>query len=258
MNKINELFRNRGDRKLLSLYFCAGCPTLDGTGEVIKAMERKGIAMVEVGMPFSDPLADGPVIQSAGSVALNNGMTLSLLLSQLKAIKGEVNIPMVLMGYLNPVMHFGIENYFKACADAGVSGTIIPDLPFEDYIHDVKPVADKYDIRVIMMITPETSEDRIRFIDDHTDGFIYMVSSAAITGAQQSFNDAKIAYFNKINAMNLSNPRMIGFGISNKQTLESAQANAAGAIIGSKFVTLLNETKDPDKALDKLFEALKK
>ncbi len=258
MNKINELFRNRGDRKLLSLYFCAGCPTLDGTGEVIKAMERKGIAMVEVGMPFSDPLADGPVIQSAGSVALNNGMTLSLLLSQLKAIKGEVNIPLVLMGYLNPVMHFGIENYFKACADAGVSGTIIPDLPFEDYINDVKPVADKYDIRVIMMITPETSEDRIRFIDDHTDGFIYMVSSAAITGAQQSFNDAKIAYFNKINAMNLSNPRMIGFGISNKQTLESAQANAAGAIIGSKFVTLLNETKDPDKALDKLFEALKK
>lgn len=258
MNKINELFRNRGDRKLLSLYFCAGCPTVDGTGEVIKAMERKGIAMVEVGMPFSDPLADGPVIQSAGSVALNNGMTLSLLLSQLKAIKGEVNIPLVLMGYLNPVMHFGIENYFKACADAGVSGTIIPDLPFEDYIHDVKPVADKYDIRVIMMITPETSEDRIRFIDDHTDGFIYMVSSAAITGAQQSFNDAKIAYFNKINAMNLRNPRMIGFGISNKQTLESAQANAAGAIIGSKFVTLLNETKDPDKALDELFEALKK
>lgn len=258
MNKINELFRNRGDRKLLSLYFCAGCPTLDGTGEVIKAMEHKGIAMVEVGMPFNDPLADGPVIQSAGSVALKNGMTLSLLLSQLKAIKDEVKIPLVLMGYLNPVMHFGIENYFKACADAGVSGTIIPDLPFEDYINDVKPVADKYDIRVIMMITPETSEDRICFIDDHTDGFIYMVSSAAITGAQQSFNDAKIAYFNKINAMNLSNPRMIGFGISNKQTLESAQANAAGAIIGSKFVTLLNETKDPDKALDKLFEALKK
>ena len=258
MNKINELFRNRGDRKLLSLYFCAGCPTLDGTGEVIKAMEHKGIAMVEVGMPFSDPLADGPVIQSAGSVALKNGMTLNLLLSQLKAIKDEVKIPLVLMGYLNPVMHFGIENYFKACADAGVSGTIIPDLPFEDYINDVKPVADKYDIRVIMMITPETSEDRIRFIDDHTDGFIYMVSSAAITGAQQSFNDAKIAYFNKINAMNLTNPRMIGFGISNKQTLESAQANAAGAIIGSKFVTLLYETKDPDKALDKLFEALKK
>ena len=258
MNKINDLFRNRGNRKLLSLYFCAGCPTLDCTGDVIKAMERKGIAMVEVGMPFSDPLADGPVIQSAGTVALKNGMTLKLLLSQLKQIKDEVTIPLVLMGYLNPVMHFGIENYFKACADAGVSGTIIPDLPFEDYINDVKPIADKYDIRVIMMITPETSEERIRFIDEHTDGFIYMVSSAAITGAQQSCNDAKVAYFNRINAMNLHNPRMIGFGISNKQTLESAQANAAGAIIGSKFVTLLNENNDPDKALDKLFEALKK
>ncbi len=258
MNKINELFNNRGDRKLLSLYFCAGCPTLNGTADVIKAMERKGIAMVEVGMPFSDPLADGPVVQSAGTVALRNGMTLKLLLSQLKAIKDEVSIPLVVMGYLNPVMHFGIENYFKACADSGVSGTIIPDLPFEDYINDVKPIADKYDIRVIMMITPETSEERIRFIDAHTEGFIYMVSSAAITGAQQSFNDAKIAYFNRINAMNLRNPRMIGFGISNKQTLESAQANAAGAIIGSKFVTLLNETKDADKALDELFEALKK
>ena len=258
MNKINDLFRNRGNRKLLSLYFCAGCPTLDGTGDVRKAMERKGIAMVEAGMPFSDPLADGPVIQSAGTVALKNGMTLKLLLSQLKQIKDEVTIPLVLMGYLNPVMHFGIENYFKACADAGVSGTIIPDLSFEDYINDVKPIADKYDIRVIMMITPETSEERIRFIDEHTDGFIYMVSSAAITGAQQSFNDAKVAYFNRINAMNLHNPGMIGFGISNKQTLESAQANAAGAIIGSKFVTLLNENNDPDKALDKLFEALKK
>lgn len=139
-----------------------------------------------------------------------------------------------------------------------MSGTIIPDLPFVDYLNVVKPIADKYDIRVIMMITPETSDDRIRFIDNNTDGFIYMVSSASVTGAQQSFNEKKIAYFNHINAMNLRNPRMIGFGISNKQTLESAQANAAGAIIGSKFVTLLNETKDPDKALDQLQEALKK
>lgn len=258
MNKINELFKNRRDAKLLSLYFCAGCPTLEGTGSVIKAMERKGIAMVEVGMPFSDPLADGPVIQSAGTVALKNGMTLKLLFDQLKAIKDEVHIPLIIMGYLNPVMHYGMENFFKSCVESGVSGTIIPDLPFEDYIKVVKPIADKYDVRVIMMITPETSADRVRFIDDHTDGFIYMVSSAAITGAQRSFDDAKVAYFNRINAMNLRNPRMIGFGISNKQTLESAQANAAGAIIGSKFVTLLNETKDPDKALDELFDALKK
>ena len=258
MNKINQLFADHKDSKLLSLYFCAGCPTLEGTGDVIKTLEKRGISMIEVGMPFSDPLADGPVIQSAGTIALKNGMTLKLLLAQLKAIKNEVNIPLIIMGYLNPIMHFGIEKFFAACADAGVSGTIIPDLPFADYQKVVKPIADRYDIRVIMMITPETSEERIRFIDDNTDGFIYMVSSASVTGAQSNFDDAKQVYFNKVNAMKLRNPRMIGFGISNKQTLESAQMNAAGAIIGSKFVSLLNETRDADKAITALFEALEK
>lgn len=257
MNKINQVFATRGDRKLLSLYFCAGCPTLEGTGDVIKAMERHSIDFVEVGIPFSDPLADGPVIQSAGTVALRNGMTVRKLFAQLKAIKDDIHIPLILMGYLNPIMHFGIEAFFKSCVECGVSGTIIPDLPFDDYQQVVKPIADKYDIRVIMMITPETSDDRIRFIDDNTDGFIYMVSSASVTGAQQRFNDKKISYFNHINAMNLRNPRMIGFGISNRQTLESAQQNAAGAIIGSKFVTLLNETRDADKALYALTDALK-
>lgn len=258
MNKINQLFADHKDSKLLSLYFCAGCPTLEGTGDVIKTLENRGISMIEVGMPFSDPLADGPVIQSAGTIALKNGMTLKLLLAQLKAIKDDVNIPLIIMGYLNPIMHFGIEKFFAACADAGVSGTIIPDLPFADYQKVVKPIADRYDIRVIMMITPETSEERIRFIDDNTDGFIYMVSSASVTGAQSNFDDAKQSYFNKVNAMKLRNPRMIGFGISNKQTLESAQNNAAGAIIGSKFVSLLNETMDADKAITALFDALEK
>lgn len=256
MNKINRLFAERGDRKLLSLYFCAGCPTLEMTGDVILTLQRRGIDMIEVGIPFSDPLADGPVIQSAGTVALKNGMTLRTLFDQLKEIKEQVSIPLVMMGYLNVIMHYGIENFFRSCVESGASGCIIPDLPFQDYIDAVKPIADKYDIRVIMMITPETSEERIRFIDKHTDGFIYMVSSASITGTQSSFNDAKVAYFERINAINLNNPRMIGFGISNKQTLESAQNNAAGAIIGSKFVTLLNETGNPDKAIDRLMEAL--
>ena len=258
MNKINQLFENSKEQKLLSLYFCAGCPTLEATGEVIKTMQRRGIAMVEVGIPFSDPLADGPVIQSAATQALKNGMNLHILFSQLKAVKDEVKIPLVLMGYLNPILHYGIEAFCQSCAESGVSGMIIPDLPFDDYLSLVKPVADKYDLRVIMLITPETSEERIRFIDDHTDGFIYMVSSAAITGAQHSFDEAKQEYFRRINAMQLRNPRMIGFGISNKQTLESAQQNAAGAIIGSKFVTLLNESRDADEALDKLFDALQR
>ena len=257
MNKINQLFAKNNSQKLLSLYFCAGCPTLEGTGDVIKTMQRRGIAMIEVGIPFSDPLADGPVIQSAATQALKNGMNLHTLFTQLREIKDEVDIPLVLMGYLNPILHYGIEEFCQSCVESGVSGMIIPDLPFKDYQDIVKPIADKYDLRVIMLITPETSEDRIRFIDDNTDGFIYMVSSAAITGAQKSFDDAKQEYFRRINAMNLRNPRMIGFGISNKQTLEAAQSNAAGAIIGSKFVTLLNESKNADEALDKLFEALR-
>lgn len=256
MNKINEVFNNRGDRKLLSLYFCAGCPTLQDTGKVIKTMQQRGIDFIEVGIPFSDPLADGPVIQSAATQALKNGMSLKTLFNQLNEIKEDIHIPLILMGYLNPILHYGIEAFCQSCKETGVSGMIIPDLPFDDYLNIVKPVADKYDLRVIMLITPETSEERIRFIDEHTDGFIYMVSSAAITGAQKSFNDQKQAYFRRINAMQLRNPRMIGFGISNRQTLEAAQQNAAGAIIGSKFVTLLNETGNADKALDALFEAL--
>ena len=258
MNKINKLFQESKDRKLLSLYFCAGCPTLESTGSVIKTLERRGIDMIEVGVPFSDPMADGPVIQDAATRALKNGMTLQKLFSQLDAIKDEVHLPLVLMGYLNVMMQYGFEAFFSKCAEVGVSGTIIPDLPFADYLQ-LKPIADKYDIRIIMLITPETSEERIRFIDANTDGFIYMVSSASITGAQKSFDEAKQEYFHRINSMNLRNPRMIGFGISNKQTLESSQQNAAGAIIGSKFVTLLGEADgDADKALDNLFEALDK
>jgi tryptophan synthase alpha chain len=256
MNKINKLFTESKNQKLLSLYFCAGAPTLEGTGDVIKTLQRRGISMIEVGIPFSDPMADGPVIQDAATTALKNGMTLRKLFSQLKDIKDEVNIPLVLMGYLNPIMQYGIEQFCLSCVDSGVSGVIIPDLPFKDYQDTVKPIADKYDIRIIMLITPETSEERIRFIDDNTDGFIYMVSSAAITGAQKSFDDAKQEYFRRINGMKLRHPRMIGFGISNQQTLQAAQQNAAGAIIGSKFVTLLNESANADEALDKLFAAL--
>ncbi len=282
MNKINQLFANRGDKKLLSLYFCAGSPTLDGTADVILAMQCRGIAMIEVGIPFSDPLADGPVIQTAATQALKNGMTLKTLFAQLKAIKDQVSIPLVLMGYLNPILHYGtellrasgaeasqsVEQWFspqsvaafcQACVEAGVSGVIIPDLPFDDYLNIVKPVADSYDLRIIMLITPETSEERIRFIDEHTDGFIYMVSSASITGTQQSFDEQKQAYFRRIEEMHLHNPRMIGFGISNAQTLRSAQDHAAGAIIGSKFVSLLSQCNgDADAALTQLFDALEK
>ncbi len=256
MNRINQIFQQRS-HGLLSLYFCAGHPTLESTVPIIKAMERRGIDFIEVGIPFSDPMADGPVIQDAATKALRNGMSLRTLFDQLYDIRQEVSLPLILMGYMNPIYRYGYEAFFERCAQTGIDGVIIPDLPFRDYLDEVKPVADRHDVRVIMLITPETSEERIHFIDDHTDGFIYMVSSAAITGAQKEFNEAKQAYFNRVNQMQLKHPRMIGFGISNRQTLQAAQSNAAGAIIGSKFVQLLDETHDPEKALDLLMDALK-
>lgn len=256
MNKINQLFQQGDGRKLLSLYFCAGSPTLEGTARVILTLQRRGVDMVEVGIPFSDPLADGPVIQQAGTEALANGITLAKIFEQLGGIRGQVDIPLVLMGYLNVVERYGLERFFRDCVATGVSGCIIPDLPFRDYMERVKPLADRHDVRVIMMITPETSEERVRLIDRHTDGFIYMVSSASTTGTQGSFGPDHLAYFDRVEAMGLRNPRMIGFGIGNRQTLALAQGHAAGAIIGSKFVSLLRQEGDPDKALDLLFDAL--
>lgn len=257
MNRINQLFNDKKDH-ILSLYFCAGTPTLDGTANVIRTLEKKGIDMIEIGIPFSDPMADGPVIQNAATQALRNGMTLKRLMNQLKDIRNDVKIPLIFMGYLNPIMQYGFESFCQDCQTNGIDGVIIPDLPFKDYQEEYRPIAERYDIKVIMLITPETSEERIRQIDQHTDGFIYMVSSAAITGAQKDFNEQKQAYFRRIEAMNLKHPRMIGFGISNHQTYEAAASHAAGCIIGSKFVTLLEEEHgDTEKAVDRLLETLK-
>ena len=256
MNRINQLFQTH-PTDLLSIYFCAGCPTLEGTAEVIRTLERNGVNMIEIGIPFSDPMADGVVIQEAATRALRNGMSLRLLFDQLRHIRPEVSIPLILMGYLNPIMQFGFERFCQECVACGIDGVIIPDLPFRDYEADYKAIAQRYDLRVIMLITPETSEERIRLIDSHTDGFIYMVSSAATTGAQRDFNEQKQAYFRRIQAMNLRNPRMIGFGISNHQTFRAACDNAAGGIIGSRFVTLLNESQgDAQQAIERLKQDL--
>ena len=225
MNRINQLF-DSNPRDLLSIYFCAGYPTLEGTTEVIRTLEKHGVNMIEIGIPFSDPMADGMVIQNAATQAL--------------------------MGYLNPIMQFGFDNFCRQCAECGIDGVIIPDLPFKDYQEHFRTIAERYDVKVIMLITPETSEERVREIDEHTDGFIYMVSSAATTGAQQDFDGQKRAYFKKIEKMNLRNPRMVGFGISNEATFRAACENASGAIIGSRFVTLLHEEKNPEKAITRL------
>lgn len=252
MNRINQLFQD-SPKNLLSIYFCAGCPTLEGTANVIRTLEKNGVDMIEIGIPFSDPMADGVVIQEAATRALRNGMSLRLLFEQLRDIRREVSIPLVLMGYLNPIMQFGFEAFCQKCAECGIDGVIIPDLPFKDYEESYKAISQKYDIRVIMLITPQTSEARVREIDNHTDGFIYMVSSAATTGAQKDFDAQKQDYFKKIQFMNLRNPRMVGFGISNKQTFDAACAHSSGAIIGSRFVSLLNEAEgDAEKAIQRL------
>lgn len=251
-NRINQLFQDN-PRNVLSIYFCAGSPTLNGTADVIRTLEKNGVNMIEIGIPFSDPMADGLVIQNAATDALRNGMSLRLLFEQLQDIRKDVRIPLILMGYLNPIMKFGFESFCQRCEECGVDGVIIPDLPFKDYLANYKSIAEAHNIKVIMLITPETSEARVREIDAHTDGFIYMVSSAATTGAQQDFDSQKQAYFKKIEDLHLRNPRMVGFGISNKQTFNAACANSSGAIIGSRFVTLLNENQgDAEKAIMQL------
>ncbi|MBD8389536.1 tryptophan synthase subunit alpha [Dysgonomonas sp. BGC7] len=257
MNRIKQLFEKKNEN-ILSIYFTAGFPQLDDTPAIIKELETNGIDLIEVGIPFSDPMADGPTIQDSGTIALRNGMTLKTLFDQLKDIRKEVNIPLIMMGYLNPIMQYGFDNFCKQCKEIGIDGAIIPDLPFDDYIKEYKPIADRYDVKIVMLITPETSDERIRLIDEHTDSFIYMVSSAATTGAQKSFDEQKQEYFRRINEKNLRNPRLIGFGISNKATLEAAQANASGAIIGSKFITLLKESAGIKEAVAALKEALSK
>lgn len=257
MNRIKQLFDQK-KKDILSIYFTAGYPQLNDTCEIISQLEDNDIDLIEIGIPFSDPMADGPTIQASGTIALRNGMTLRILFDQLADIRKKVSIPLIMMGYLNPIMQYGFENFCKQCNEVGIDGAIIPDLPFDDYLKEYKPIAEKYDIKIVMLITPETSDERIRLIDDHTDGFIYMVSSASTTGAQSNFDDGKQAYFKKINSMGLKNPRLIGFGISNKATLDAAQANANGAIIGSKFITLLKDSKNIKEAVKNLKDSLSK
>lgn len=255
MNRITTLFENK-KQNLLSVYFCAGHPTLESTPEVIQALAKDGIDMIEIGIPFSDPMADGPVIQDAARKALHNGMKIRILFEQLKNIRDTVQIPLLLMGYLNPIMQYGFDRFCIDCKKCGIDGLIIPDLPFQEYLDHYKPIADQYDLKIIMLITPATSETRIHTIDRYTDGFIYMVSTAATTGARNSFEQQHIAYFDRVNKLSLRNPRMIGFGISNKQTTETARKYAAGIIIGSKFVSILDREHDPQKAVGMLLQAL--
>lgn len=255
-NRINQLFEQRKEN-ILSIYFTSGFPKLEDTVPTLECLQANGVDLVEIGVPFSDPMADGIVIQNSSHQALQNGMSIRKLFSQLTDIRQKINIPLVMMGYLNPIMQFGFEAFCKECHRVGLDGMIIPDLPMADFLIQYKEIAERYKLEFIFLITPETSEARIREIDSHTNGFIYMVSSAAVTGTQQSF-DNKVEYFNRINTMNLKNPRLIGFGISNKSTRDMVNRYSSGVIIGSAFIKALEETQDIEKGVKVLLERLEK
>lgn len=255
MNRIDQLFAAKGEN-ILSVYYPAGFPNLDDTMPILRALEEQGVDMVELGIPFSDPMADGVVIQQAASCALENGMSVKLLFEQIKDMRSSVNIPVILMGYLNPIMHYGFEAFCRRCNEVGVDGLIIPDLPFNEYMEEFKETADKYGVFVTMFISPETSAERVRLIDENTRGFLYMVSSAGTTGARSSFAGASDGYFERIDSMSLRNPRLIGFGISSRETRVSAFKSSAGAIVGSHFVKLLDREQTPEDAVSELLNDL--
>lgn len=239
MNRITQKLQE--DKKILSIYFTAGYPDLNDTVGILEQLEESGVDLVEIGLPFSDPLADGPVIQASSTAALNNGMTTERLFEQLKNVRDKVSIPLILMGYFNPMMQYGIEAFCKKCKEVGIDGLILPDLPIAEYTEFYQPIFEKYGLINVFLITPQTSEERIRHIDAISNGFIYMVSSASVTGAKNSFGNTQTTYFQRIEAMQLKTPKIVGFGISNKETFDQATAHAKGAIIGSAFIKHLNE-----------------
>ena len=243
-NRITDLFLSRNDR-LLNVYFTAGFPRLNDTRTVLRGLQQAGVDLVEIGMPYSDPVADGEVIQQSNGVALDNGMSLRVLFEQLANCRDELTVPILLMGYINPVLQFGVEAFCQKCREVGVDGVILPDLPFDLYVAEYKHIFEQYGILNIFLITPQTSDERIRFIDEASEGFIYMVSSASTTGSVSGISSTMEAYFERIAGMNLRNPRLIGFGINNQATFDTASEHANGAIIGSAFVKHL-EKNGPD------------
>jgi len=237
MNRINKKLQE--DKKLLSIYFTAGYPSLNDTTQIMAELEKSGVDMIEIGLPFSDPLADGPTIQASSTQALKNGMTTEILFEQLTNIRESVQIPLIMMGYFNPIMQFGVEKFCQRCKKVGIDGLIIPDLPLEIYESEYKELFEKYDLKNIFLITPQTSDERILKIDTISDSFIYLVSSSSVTGNQAGFNEVQENYFERIASMNLKNQQIIGFGISDKTTFQQATKHQKGAIIGSGFINFI-------------------
>lgn len=236
--------------KKLNIYFTAGIPQLENTAEIIKLIQDSGADMMEIGMPYSDPVADGPVIQKAHELALNNGMTISTLLFQLKSVKNEITIPIILMGYINPVLSFGFENFCRECSESGVSGLIIPDLPPIEFEKNYQKILEKYNLNFTFLVTPETSDERILYLDSLSSGFLYAVSSSSTTGSENAVLRNE-DYLSRLASLSLKNPVMIGFGIKSKEDFENVTQKSAGGIIGTAFVNILLQNRDwKTKAID--------
>ncbi|WP_378186969.1 tryptophan synthase subunit alpha [Aquimarina sp. W85] len=239
MNRIHQKLTEQ--KKLLSIYFTAGYPALTDTVKVLESLEKSGVDIIEIGLPFSDPLADGPTIQESSTQALRNGMTTAILFDQIKGIRKTVSIPLLIMGYFNPILQYGVEKFCAKCQEIGIDGLIIPDLPEYEYTAHYKEIFERYGLVNVFLITPQTSDDRIRQIDNISNGFIYMVSSASTTGAKNTIGEEQKKYFERIAALNLKTPQIVGFGISNKETFQKSTKTTKGAIIGSAFVKHLTE-----------------
>lgn len=244
MNRIQQLFEDKSNN-VLSIYFTAGYPELNQTATIIKSLADAGVDMIEIGIPFSDPVADGPTIQQSNDLALSNGMSVKLLFEQLKEVRQDTGIPLVLMGYLNPVMQFGFEAFCQAARDCGIDGLIIPDLPQRVYLESYKSVVEQYSLEMIQLICPHTSQERIREIDALSEGFIYLVTSSAVTGSSSGFEQQHLQYLNKVKTMQLKNPVMAGFGIRNHEDFSTICQYAQGGIIGSSFIRAINEKGRP-------------
>ena len=234
MNRINKTLNQ--DKKLLSIYFTAGFPQLQDTVPILEQLQEAGVDMIELGLPFSDPLADGPTIQESSTQALRNGMTTDKLFTQLEGNRDHIHVPLIVMGYFNPMMQYGVERFCKRCQEVGIDGLIIPDLPADVYHEQYQSLFQQYGLLNMFLITPQTPDERILYIDQISEGFIYMVSSAATTGAQGSFGDTQQHYFQRIADMKLQSKLLVGFGISNAETYQAAVAHSQGAIIGSAFI----------------------